>query len=54
MTIKTCAVALVLTLAPAFALAQDCNYGKTEQQSMSCAVGTTYDAGTRTCLPTSS
>jgi len=54
MTTKTLAVALALTLAPTLALAQGCNYGKTEQQAMSCAAGTTYDASTKTCLPTTS
>lgn len=54
MTTKTLAVALALTLAPAFALAEGCNYGKAQQQAMSCAAGTTYDAGTNSCLPTTS
>ena len=54
MTTKTLVVALALTLAPTLALAEGCNYGKLEQQAMSCAAGTTYDAGTKTCLPTTS
>ncbi|WP_299733181.1 hypothetical protein [uncultured Tateyamaria sp.] len=52
MTTKTFAVALALTLAPALAFAQGCNYGKHDQQAMSCADGTTYDAASKTCLPT--
>lgn len=54
MTTKTLAVALALTLAPALALAEGCNYGKMQKQAMSCAAGTTYDAGTNSCLPTTS
>lgn len=51
MTTKTCLVALALTLAPALAFAEGCNYGK-EKQAMSCAAGSTYDAGTNTCVAT--
>ncbi|MFL4471637.1 hypothetical protein ACERZ8_17800 [Tateyamaria armeniaca] len=54
MTTKTCFMALALTLAPALAFAEGCNYGKYDQQAMSCAAGTTYDASTKTCLPTTS
>lgn len=54
MKTKTCLVALALTLAPALALAQGCNYGKIEQQAMSCAAGTTYDTNTNSCVPTTS
>ncbi|WP_415403436.1 hypothetical protein [Tateyamaria sp. SN3-11] len=52
MTTKTLAVALALTLAPTLGLAMGCNYDKHEQQAMSCAAGTTYDAGTNTCVAT--
>ncbi|WP_299149509.1 adenylosuccinate lyase [uncultured Tateyamaria sp.] len=51
MTTKTLAVALALTLAPTLSLAMGCNHGK-EQQAMSCAAGTTYDADTNTCVTT--
>lgn len=50
MKIKTLTVALCLTLAPALAMAQGCNYGK-HQQAMSCAEGSVFDAETRTCVP---
>ena len=52
MTTKTLAVALALTLAPTLSLAAGCNYGKSEQQAMSCVAGSTYDAGTKSCVPT--
>ena len=52
MKIKTLAVALTLTLAPTLSFAQGCNYGKPEQQAMSCATGSTYDATTNSCVPT--
>lgn len=52
MTTKTILTALALTLAPALALAEGCNYGKTDQQAMSCAAGTTYDAASNTCVAT--
>lgn len=54
MKTKTTLAALALTLAPALALAEGCNYGKIEQQAMSCAAGTSYDASTKTCVPTTS
>ncbi|MEM6373175.1 MAG: adenylosuccinate lyase [Pseudomonadota bacterium] len=54
MKTKTVLVALALTLAPTLSMAMGCNYGHSEQQAMSCAAGTTYDAGTKTCLPTTS
>ena len=54
MKTKTLAVALALTLAPTLGLAMGCNYGKHEQQAMSCAAGTTFDADTNTCVPTTS
>lgn len=52
MKTKTVLVALALTLAPALALAEGCNYGKHEQQAMSCAAGTTFDAASNTCVAT--
>ena len=52
MTTKTLAVALALTLAPTLGLAMGCNYDKAEQQAMSCASGTTYDADTNSCVAT--
>ncbi|MEM8655860.1 MAG: carbohydrate-binding module family 14 protein [Pseudomonadota bacterium] len=51
MKTKTVLVALALTLAPTLSLAMGCNYGK-EQQAMSCATGTVYDADTKTCVST--
>ena len=50
MTPKTLAVALALTLAPTLCLAEGCAYGKHEQQAMSCAAGSTYDAVTHSCV----
>jgi len=52
MKTKTVLVALALTLAPTLSLAAGCNYGKIEQQAMSCAPGTAYDADTKTCVAT--
>ena len=52
MKTKTVLVALALTLAPTLSLAMGCNYGKHEQQAMSCAPGSTYDAATNTCVTT--
>lgn len=49
MTIKTLTVALALTLTPALALAEGCNFGK-HQQAMSCSAGTVYDAETNSCV----
>lgn len=56
MTTKTLAVAvaLALSLAPTLSLAMGCNYGKAEQQAMSCAAGTTYDSASNTCVVTTS
>ncbi|MEL6463334.1 MAG: carbohydrate-binding module family 14 protein [Pseudomonadota bacterium] len=51
MKTKTVLVALALTLAPTLSLAMGCNYGK-EQQAMSCAEGTVFDADTNTCVAT--
>ncbi|WP_299040997.1 hypothetical protein [uncultured Tateyamaria sp.] len=52
MKTKTVLVALALTLAPSLSLAMGCNYGKHEQQAMSCADGTVYDAGSKSCVST--
>lgn len=54
MKTKTVLVALALTLAPTLSVAMGCNYGKQEQQAMSCAPGTTFNAETNTCVPTTS
>lgn len=51
MTIKTLAAALALTLVPALAMAE-CSYGK--QAAMSCADGSSYDAASGKCVPTTS
>lgn len=53
MKTKTVLMALALTLAPALAVAEGCSFGK-HQQAMSCAAGTTYDADTNSCVPTTS
>ena len=47
MTIKTLAAAVALTLLPALAIAEGCDY---EKRVMSCAEGTVYDAATGTCV----
>ena len=52
MKTKTLAVVLALTLAPTLGFAMGCNYDKLEQQAMSCAAGTVYDADTNTCVAT--
>lgn len=52
MKIKTLAIALALTAAPALAYAEGCSYGK-QKQAMSCAAGTTYDSATNSCQPVS-
>ncbi|WP_147113716.1 carbohydrate-binding module family 14 protein [Tateyamaria sp. syn59] len=52
MKTKTVLVALALTLAPTLSLAMGCNYDKLEQQAMSCAAGTVYDADTNSCVAT--
>jgi hypothetical protein len=51
MTIKTSFAALVLILAPSLGFA-DCSGKDTMQDaSISCAVGSTYDAATGKCVP---
>ncbi|MEO1425128.1 MAG: adenylosuccinate lyase [Pseudomonadota bacterium] len=52
MKTKTVLAALALTLAPTLGLAAGCNYGKQEQQAMSCAPGTSFDAATNSCVAT--
>ena len=52
MKTKTVLVALALTLAPTLSLAMGCHYGKHEQQAMSCADGTVYDAASKSCVST--
>jgi hypothetical protein len=47
MTIKTLAAAVALTLVPALAIAEGCNY---EKRVMSCAEGTVFDAASGTCV----
>jgi hypothetical protein len=47
MTIKTLAAAVALTLVPALAIAEGCNY---EKRVMSCAEGTVFDAVSGTCV----
>jgi len=51
MTIKTLAAAVALTILPVLAHAAGCNYN---QQAMSCAEGSTYDAQSGTCVPVAS
>lgn len=46
---KTVLTILALALVPGLAAAQ-CNFGH-EQQAMSCAEGTQYDAESGTCVP---
>ncbi len=48
MTTKTLFAAAVLALTPALAMAE-CSWGKHEQQAMTCADGTVYDADSNTC-----
>lgn len=51
MKIKTTLAVIALTLAPSFALAGGCNFGKTNLQSVSqCAVGQIFDEATQTCI----
>ncbi|MDF3413352.1 hypothetical protein HKX54_02690 [Sulfitobacter sp. M57] len=50
MMIRTLAVALALTAAPALAFAQGCSHGK-QKQAMSCASGTSYDSASHSCVP---
>ena len=51
MTIKTTFAALVLILAPGLAVAEGCAHPDAiKDASISCAVGTTYDSATGTCI----
>ncbi len=49
-TTKSLLAAAVLTLSPGLALAQECNWMKTDRTAMSCAEGTVLDAATGTCV----
>ena len=49
---KTAFAAAVLALLPALASAAGCDHANTAQ--MSCAEGTTWDAESQTCVPTTS
>ena len=52
MTMKTLLAALALILAPGLAVAQGCSDRQAIQDaSMSCAVGSIYDAKTNACVP---
>jgi len=48
---KTILAAAALVAAPGLASAYECNWGKAEQVTMSCAPGTTLDATSGTCVP---
>ena len=48
--IKTTVAVLALTALPGLAIAQ-CSGSHSQQASMSCAEGMTYDAETNTCVP---
>jgi len=53
MRIKTVLAAAILTMTPAFAMAEGCSFGFHGQEaSMSCAEGTSWDATSGTCVPT--
>ncbi|WP_166434062.1 hypothetical protein [Roseovarius spongiae] len=54
MTARTIFATLVLTLAPTLALAMGCSHDRVKTQAMSCAEGSTYDAGTGACVPLAS
>lgn len=52
MTLKTLFAATALIVVPSFALAMGCSSGhQMDQQAMSCAEGTMWDAATGTCIP---
>ncbi len=53
MKITTTLAAITLLLAPTFALAQGCSKDQTEA-SLTCAVGTNWDATTKSCVATTS
>lgn len=52
MKFKTLMIATVMVAAPGLASAYECNWSKPEQVTMSCAPGTTFDAGSNTCIAT--
>jgi hypothetical protein len=54
MKIKTTLAAITLLLAPTFALAEGCIHDRQQEASLTCAVGTTYDADTKSCVTTTS
>lgn len=51
MTIKTSFAALVLILAPTFSFADCAGKDAMQDASISCAVGSTFDAATGKCVP---
>ena len=51
MRIKTLLAAFVLTAVPGFAHAE-CSWGASNEVTMSCADGATWDAETQACVPT--
>lgn len=52
MKIKVLLAALVLSMSPALAMAEGCFFGHaTEEATMSCAQGTTWDAASASCVP---
>jgi hypothetical protein len=51
MTIKTTFAALVLAFAPSIAFADCAGKDTMQDASISCAVGSTYDAATGKCVP---
>jgi hypothetical protein len=48
MTFKTLAAAVALTFIPALSFAGGCSF---DQQAMSCAEGSVFDAESGTCVP---
>lgn len=46
------ALVTALMLAPTLGAAMGCHFNQ-DKQAMSCAEGSTYDSGTKTCLPVS-
>ncbi|MBT0957141.1 adenylosuccinate lyase [Alphaproteobacteria bacterium KMM 3653] len=54
MKTKTVLAALALTLAPTLALAMGCGSEHSQEASISCADGTTYDADAGKCVASTS